>query len=216
MVRRLELILLILLMAVSASAVDLDSTRQVRVAAYRLLQMDTTGNNALSTGVMDQWANMAINKVNEDLGSYRRTKLATMTDGSRLYVLDSCIQVTQCLMVTNDSIWGLEYIDLDNIERGVPGIINKITTDFPTHYYIWGDSIGFIPTPVRSDSFWVFYTHLIPEDSMRLLPYNHRYGVVLYTAYLAALDVGKDPTLILSQYNEFISTRKPKAIEGKQ
>lgn len=207
--------LLLVLLAVSVDGAVLDSTRQVRVAAYKLLQMDTTGTSALATADMDQWVNVAINKVNEDLSSYKRRKISTMTDGKRLYVLDSCIQVEQCFLITNDSIWALDFIDLDEADIKVFEIVSKTTDDYPTHYYMWGDSIGFIPTPIRADSFIVFYNHLIPNDKMSLFPHNHRLGVVLYTAYLAALDTNKDATPFLQQYQEFVATRKPKAIEGK-
>ena len=207
---------LILLLAVAVSAVDLDSTRQVRVAAYRLLQMDTTGTSALSTTVMDRWANIAINRVNEDLCSYRRYTYDTTADGQRLYGIDSCIQIFNCLMVTNDSIWALKFVDIYNADSAVFGVANFESRDWPTHYFFTGDSVGLLPSPIRDkDSIWTFYNSLIPKDSMRLLPYNHRFGVVLYTAYLAALDVDKDATKLLTEYDKFVMTRKPKAIEGK-
>ena len=208
--------LLILLLAVTVSAADLDSTRKARAVAYKLLQLDTTGTTSLPTADMDQYINIGMNKVNEDLCSYRRHTFDATADGQRLYGIDSCIQIIKSFMVTNDSIWGLRFVDLDDADEMVFDVASFVNSDWPTHYYFIGDSIGLFPSPIRDDdTLWTFYNHTIPKDSMRLLPLMHRFGVVLYAAYLGAMDVEKDPTMLKAEYDRFITTRKPRTVEGK-
>lgn len=195
-----------------AQSADLDSTRHVRVKVYSLLGVDTTGSNNLPTSQVDDYVNYSIGQTNNDLQCYRRVSLIVSTSGARYTALDSVVYINSCQLVTNDSIIGLHVIRSQEIVDSVVAIENN-TEDvddgkYPEYVFKWSDSVGFVPTPVQTDTFQVLYTHVIPEDSMRLIPLNDRLGVLYYAVFLAATDIS-DPKaeFFLQRYESFIAKR---------
>jgi hypothetical protein len=205
------------LLAVSASAIQLDSVRQVRVQVYNIHGVDTTGVKDLPTNTVDEYVNLGIRQLNEDVAAYRCNELITSTDGTRFYAIDSMIQVISCYFVSNDTMIGLDYINLEQIDQRVFDAANEGAANSPDKFSIWGDSLWLIPTPnTTGDTFLVLYNGLIPQDSIRLIPQKYRMGVVYYAAYLACKDLGKtlaDQQLLWTDYLNFVTSKKKEARE---
>jgi len=199
--------IMILLLAGGLMAADLDSTRQARVSVYRLLGMDTTGTDNLGTGEVDFYVNQGIKRVNEDLRVYRKHENITLADGTYYYVLDSVVFLVAAWAMNSDSVYGLRAVNMDTFngrwEFDEDGI------GYPEYYFLWGDSVGFVPSPRASGNVVdVLYAHLIPTDSIRFLPSSYRFGAVLYAAFLAANDVGVDGQVFINSYAEFINSKR--------
>ena len=208
MVRKLGLIFLLLL-AVNVSAIDLDSTRQVRVATFNLLGVDTTGVNGLSAGQVDNYINLAINEVNDELDIYKRTELVVTAGHSNFVTLDSAIRVISCMFVNGDTIIGLNHLYSSEVVDSVLAKVNTTESDRPTDFYFWGDSLCFVPTPNRIDTFQVHYLHLIPNDSLGIIPRNYRNGVLYYACMLAATDLNSTRLPVFEKlYYNFINRKR--------
>ena len=84
-------LLLIMLLAVSASAIDveLNTITKARVLVYSQLGLDTTGTSNLATGIVDGYVGIGINRINEDLLAYKKNAFIVSSASQRLYVLDS-------------------------------------------------------------------------------------------------------------------------------
>jgi hypothetical protein len=191
-----------------AKAVDLDTLRQVRVATYSLLGMDTTGTNHLPTNRVDEYVKYAVRFANENLLAYKKNEIIVTVDGTRLYALDSVVSIIGAWYVSNDSIKSLQFIDLERLYDSSLIEINDDGTGPPERYYRWGDSVGFIPTPRDVDSMLIFYCHVIPDDTLGLIPLSYRQGIVYLTASLAAMDIGRDGGLYMTMYQDFINRKR--------
>ncbi len=214
----IKYLFLIMLLTVSVSALDveLDSTRHVRVMVYSLMGLDTNGTSKLAPSTADGYVGIAIGRTNEDLLGYKRNEFIVSGAGTRLYELDSVIELRACMLYVGDSVIGLKYINLDEVDDSVLAIVNISSSDIPEYYFRWGDSVGFLPpTANANDSFWVFYYAVLPADSIRLLNVDYRMGVVFYAAYLAAIDTKVDPTPYITAYKDFIATKRKGAVEEK-
>lgn len=208
-----KVILILLLLTVNASAISLDSTRQVRVRVYSLLNLDTTGVAGLPTNIVDDYVYMGIREINAELGEYEKNELITATDGKRFTVLDSTVYLVSCDLVYNDSLIGIRIIRSGDIRDSVSDInlqTQETEYKYPTHVFRWGDSIGFVPPPIRTDTFRVCYIHVLPDGvaEIQKITAENRVGVVYYAAYLAAIDMDSPKAAILEQkYKDFIASR---------
>lgn len=209
--RKLFLIL-ILLMFTQARSADFDSTRHVSMKVFSLLGVDTAGSTNLLLATVGDYVNYGIWQVNNDLQSYRRVTEITSASGVRFTILDSVINIVSCQLINGDTIIGLHVIRSQEIGDSVVAIENN-TEDvdvgkYPEYIFKWSDSIGFVPTPVQTNTFQILYTHIIPEDSLRLIPFNDRLGVLYYALFLAADDIN-DPNMdvYFKMYESFIAKR---------
>lgn len=214
MVRPLELMFILLFLVGSVWAVDYDSTRQVRVVAYNLIGFDTTGTDNVPTKEMDRYVNLSLQKVNEDLQGYKRRDMIATVIGQRFYEVDSVVQVLQVNYASNDSLYGLIYVPFERIDS-IYEAANFTSEDKPYYYSTWVDSLLLIPSPVLADdTLMVAYIHVIPSDSLRLLPFRFREGLIYYSAWLSAKDAGlanaKD---YFDMYQAFLAQKRGDAVE---
>ena len=204
-------LILLLLLAVNVCGTDLDSTRQARVQVYSWLGLDTTGTKNLPTARVDDNIYFGIQQVNNDLAEYNKVDLVTTADGERYVTLDSVVRLVACQMVSNDSIVGIDVIHSQDMVDSVLEKENSMESDeykYSEYVYEWGDSLGFVPTPIQIDTFQVHYIHVIPEDSIQFIRENDRVGVVYWGAFLSATDVSSGKAeLFLQMYKDFVASR---------
>ena len=211
MVRRgLILILLILLIpGVLSASVAIDSVRQARVMVYKMLNMDTTGTSNLPTAYVDQYVNMGIAQANEDLSGYQRSDSVQVANNVQMYAIDSVIDIKACWLVSDGELSPLTGLGIDSLDRKFFNTVNLTEDEKPEYYYKWGDSIGFLPEPNEADTFNVYYVHVIPLDSMRLLPYKYRYGAILWAVYISTMSVDMQRAeAFYKAYGTFIMQKK--------
>jgi hypothetical protein len=202
--------ILFLFLASSVSAVNLSSIEEISGRVYSLLNLDTTGVANLDTSQVNIYANMGIKEVNEQLDGYKRTENITITDDGRASTMDSVISITSCILINGGNSTKIRYLDSRRAIDSVLSKANELDEDKPEVVWKWGDSLFFLPVPNDTNTVQFYTVHLIPADSIRLLPDNFRLGVVYYAAMMAAFDVnmtGK-ATVYKQLYDNFIATRR--------
>lgn len=192
-----------------SASVAYDSLRQARVEVYRLLNMDTTTPTILPNAMVNNFINVGIAQVNEDFSAYQRTDTIQTVKNQGLYRLDSVVQINSCWLISENTLMPLIGLSMDSLTAKFFETLNITEEDKPQYYYKWGDSVGFFPKPSGVDTFKVFFTHTIPLDSMRLLPYKYRYGAIVWGAYVAAVSIGSPKAPLLYQYyGTFLGSKK--------
>jgi hypothetical protein len=157
---------------------------------------------------MDEYVKSGVRFLNEDILAYKKNEIIVSVEGTRLYALDSVVAIIGAWYISNDSLKSLQFIDLERLYNSSLIEIDEEGKGPPERYYRWGDSVGFIPSPRNADSVLIFYCHVIPDDTLGLIPLNYRQGVVYLTAVLAAMDVGGNHVKYMTMYQDFIDRKR--------
>lgn len=212
MFNKIKYIFILLLLCTSVYAVDLNTMAEAKVQVYKFHSFDTTGVDNLDTGTVSGYIGFGIARVNEDLLSRKLRTTIVTASGTELYGLDSAISVRACFAFSGNNIKGIKYLNIKDAPSQMLEEIIVESDSLAEYYFRWGDSIGFLPTPVGVDTFWIFYSSEISDGAISVLPYKYRLGAVLYAAYLAAIDIKVDPTPFLTAYNIFVKSKRVEAV----
>jgi len=211
----IKYILILLLICGSVYGVDLNTMAEARAQVYKFHGLDTTSVANLDTGTVNGYIGFGIARVNEDLLARKLRATVVTVSGTELYGFDSAINIRACFAFSGNNIKGIKYLNIEDAPSQLLSEVTVLSDSLAEYFYRWGDSIGFLPTPVGIDTFWVFYSSEISDGEISVLPYKYRLGAVLYAAYLAAYDIKVDPSPFLSAYDMFIKSKRAEATGEK-
>ena len=182
------IICMFFLLAVTACGADLSTTAKVGYRAYDMLGLDTGGVDGLDSAKMNNYVNLSMRELNSVFNCYKRIDTITTSGSSQYYALDSVVNLINVIWINGDSSVYLHLIPPDSAIK-IYEVISTSEDDYPEYAYMWSDSLRLLPTPENAWTLLVEYSHVIPDDSIRLIPSKYRDGVLFYSAYMAGYDL---------------------------
>lgn len=196
---RLLLVLFILYFSTVSNAGVIHGTYgDIKTAVRNQIKLAST--NALATASLEQFISESVMWVSVDIGGVERMiKIKTVAGQAFYAVSDSVVSIIYASVIDSATqtitkdirAWHPEFVEytfnLDQLEG-----TDKDQT--PKAYNLWGDTIQFIPVPVKVDTVYLKCTieHALVDTDADSLQFSAPYveAVVVYTCYKSMMYLG--------------------------
>jgi len=232
----LRLLLVLLLLASSASATDLGTRAKIRTAAYYLCAVDTNGTSLVPSAFVNDVINIRSHEVARDFHAVpAMDTIITDTLGTRLFELDEhFIAPRWCRRMYVDQLAdppdtgdvSLIYVQDESTFQLLGGLLGTKRDAFdyskPRYYSVFNDHVMFYPSPAIEDTFVIAYytspTALTTDGASTDIEPEFRPYLRLLVAYDILLRMGdyERATQIMMLYNQALATHERDVAESRQ